>query len=158
MQNSISSLIPTQDVVNTKFVAVAMVLGLKLQKPGIYVTLDKENPASTGGVGHFLFETNLQNSVGRYLEIFEARTADADLETYLATLKLKPEQLAELEKKIAEALIVYGSKFLDQYQIVVKYVKEEVKRFVRTGGEPVYSNTGKLAGLQNFKLTQQDPE
>jgi hypothetical protein len=153
--NSVGTILPTQDVVNTKFVAVAMVLGLKLQKPGIYITIDEKNPASTGGVGHFLFETNLQNSVANYLKIFEAGTADADLETYLATLNLNPAQLAALEKKIAEALIVYGRKFLDQYQIVVRYVKDEVKRFTITDGDPVLNDRGQVVGRQGFTVTQE---
>jgi hypothetical protein len=153
MQNP-SSIVPTQDITNTKFAAIAIVLGLKLQKPGIYVTLDKEHPQSSGGQAHFLFETNLQNSVRSYLEIFNAGTADAELEDYLSKLDMPPAQLAALELKIAQALIVYGRKFLDQHQIVVRYVKDEVHRFVVTGGEPVLDAKGQVAGQQNFSITQ----
>ena len=153
MQNP-SSIVPTQDITNTKFASIAMVLGLKLQKPGIYVTLDKDHPQSSGGQAHFLFETNLNNAVHRYLQIFNAGTADADLEKYLSTLGLPAAQLAALELKIAEALIVYGRKFLDQHQVVVRYVKDEVKRFVITGGDPVTNDHGEVIGQQGFTITQ----
>lgn len=149
-----SNLIPTQDITNTKFVAVALVLGLKLQKPGVFVTITKEHPPSSGGQAHFLFETNIGNAVARYLEVFETGTADADLWDYLDTLKLKPGVREALEKNIAEALIAYGRKFLDQYQIVVRYVKDEVNRFVVTQGEPVYGPKGEIVGAQDFEIRQ----
>jgi hypothetical protein len=162
-----SSIVPTQDITNTKFVAIAMVLGLRLQKPGIYVTFDKEHPRewvrcpncgeklhATGGQGHFLFETNLSNSVRNYLQIFDAGTADVDLNEYLETLDIPPAKLEELEKKIAEGLITYGRQFLDQYQVMVRYVKDEVNQFVVTEGEPVYSKSGQIVGKQDFTITQ----
>jgi hypothetical protein len=149
-----SSRVPAGAIQNSKVAATFLTLGLKLQRPGIFVTLDKSHPASSGGVANFLFESNINNSVAQYLQTYEEGTADAALDAYLSNLPLSPTQRAELNKRFAAGLIVWGRRILDNYTVVVRAVKSEVNRFVVAGGEPVYSNTGALAGIQNFTITQ----
>jgi hypothetical protein len=145
------SQVPIDAITNTKVATVLATLGLTLA--GTFITYDKEHPQSSGGVAHFVFETSLNNTVQKYLAIYDAGIADVTLDKFLDSLKgqLPDAILIELEAKFAEALVVYGRKFLDNYNVVVKSLKKDIAKFVVTGGEPVYSG-GEIAGIQNFSV------
>ncbi len=149
MQN----LVPTDAIQNSKIATTFLTLGLQLSKPGIFVLYDKAHPKSTGGVAHFIFESSLSNTVQKYRKIYEAGIADVTLDDFLDRLKddLPADKHAALETHINEALVVYGKKLLDNYNVVIKTVKHETAHFAVVGGEPVYSR-GEIAGLQNFAI------
>ena len=152
MQNP-SSVVPLDAIKNTKQATTFLTLGLSLARPGIFITYDEDNRRSSGGVAHFLFETNVENTVAKYAKIYQEGTADVILDEFLGSLRgqVPDPVLAELETKIAEALIVYGKKLLDNYNVVVRALKDDIAKFVVTKGEPVYSG-GKIVGLQNFTV------
>lgn len=143
-------------VTNTKKATVLITLGLRLAKPGVFILYDKENPKSSGGVAHFLFESNLANVVRQCLRIYDEGRADGDLENFLNAAKGKSQELdrfiRELEPVIRDALIVHGRKFLDNYQVIVKSLKNDIAAYVKTGGTPIYDQQGKFAGIQDFSL------
>jgi hypothetical protein len=143
-------------VTNTKKATVLITLGLQLAKPGVFILYDKENPKSSGGKAHFLFQSNLANVVRQCLRTYDDGRADGDLETFLNAAKGKSPELDEfiraLEPKIRDALIVHGRKFLDNYQVIVKALKTEIAAYVKTGGTPVYDQNGTFAGIQDFSL------
>jgi hypothetical protein len=143
-------------VTNTKKATVLATLGLHLAKPGIFIIYDFEHPKSTGGIAHFLFESNLANIVQQCLKVYDAGTADGDLENFINSYKGKSQVLdefiAKLEPAIREALIVHGRKFLDNYQCIVKSLKTDIAAYVKTGGTPVFDQHGKFAGIQDFSL------
>ncbi len=143
-------------VTNTKKATVLITLGLQLAKPGVFILYDAEHPKSTGGVAHFLFESNLANVVRQCLRTYDEGRADGDLENLLNSFKGKSPELdafiAVLEPAIRDALIVHGRKFLDNYQVIVKSLKTEIAAYVKTGGTPVFDQQGKYAGIQDFSL------
>ena len=143
-------------VTSSKKATVLLTLGLPLAKPGVFILYDKEHPGSSGGVAHFLFESNLANIVQKCLRVYDAGTADGDLENFINSYKGKSAELdefiAKLEPGIRNALIVHGRKFLDNYQAVVKSLKEDIAAYVMTGGTPVFDQHGKFAGIQDFTL------
>jgi hypothetical protein len=143
-------------VTNTKKAAVLVTLGLPLAKPGVFILYDKDYPKSSGGVAHFLFQSNLGNIVQQCLRVYEAGTADGDLENFINSYKGKSPEIdafiAKLEPAIRDALIVHGRKFLDNYQVIVKSLKTEIAAYVKTGGTPVYDQQGRFAGIQDFAL------
>jgi hypothetical protein len=141
-------------ITNTKLATVLATMGLPLRKHGVYITYDKENPKSSGGTAHFLFEDSIQNRVGKLSEIYNEGKADEDLDNYLEVLKatMPPAAFEELESKITDALIVYGRKFLDNYQIFVKSLKSDIAKYVVTGGTPVFDSLGNYAGIKDFTL------
>jgi hypothetical protein len=149
----INQTIPVDGISNTKQAATFCTLGLALAQPGMFVVFDKDHPRSTGGTAKFLFESNLANTVQRYVKIYEDGLADLDLDNFLEELKvdLSPEKHADLEKHITEALLVYGRKILANYSTLVAFLRSDVNKFVLTGGDPVYSE-GKVVGLQNFQM------
>jgi hypothetical protein len=149
MQN----LIPTDSITDTKMAATLATLSLQFAKPGIFTLLDKDSPASTGGQAHYIFESSLSNTVRKYVKIYEDGVADVTLDEYLDTLKgkLSDKEWLELETKITEALVVYGKKILQNYSTLVHFIKSDVGKFIRTGGDPVI-HKGEVMGLQNFAI------
>lgn len=143
-------------VTNTKKATVLITLGLALAKPGVFILYDKENPKSSGGVAHFLFESNLANLVRQCLRIYDEGRADGDLENFINAAKGKSPEVDDfiraLEPVIRDALLVYGRRFLDNYQVIVKSLKTDIAAYVKTGGTPVYDRHGKFAGIQDFSV------
>jgi len=143
-------------VTNTKKATVLITLGLPLAKPGVFILYDADHPKSSGGIAHFLFQSNLANVVRQYLRTYDAGTADGDLENFVNSYKGKSAELdnfiAKLEPAIRDALIVHGRKFLDNYQVIVRSLKTEIAEYVKTGGTPIYDNQGQYAGIQEFSL------
>jgi hypothetical protein len=145
-------------ITNTKAACVLCTLGLRLAKPGVFITYDKQHPRSSGGVAHFLFETSENNEARRYLAIYEAGVAETALDDFLEGAKGQSRELdqfiAQLEKLILEALIVYGRRFLDNYQVIAKSLRDDISKYVITGGTPVFDSAGKVQAIENFKVTQ----
>jgi len=143
-------------VTNTKKATVLITLGLPLAKPGVFILYDVDHPKSSGGIAHFLFQSNLANAVRQHLRTYDAGTADGDLENFINSYKGKSAELddfiAKLEPAITDALIAHGRKFLDNYQVIVRSLKTEIAEYVKTGGTPIYDNQGQYAGIQEFSL------
>lgn len=143
-------------VTNTKQATVLITLGLPLAKPGVFILYDKDNPGSSGGVAHFLFESNVANAVRQYLRVYDEGQADGELDNFFASHRGKSPEIddfiRQLEPVIRNALIVYGRRFLDNYQVVVKSLKTDIAAYVKTGGTPIYDQHGQFAGIQDFTL------
>ena len=143
-------------VTNTKKATVLVTLGLPLAKPGVFILYDSDHPKSTGGIAHFLFQSNLANVVRQCLRTYDEGRADADLESLLNSYRGKSPEIdafiAKLEPAIRDALIVHGRKFLDNYQVIVKSLKTDIAAYVKTGGTPVFDQEGKFAGIQDFSV------
>jgi len=140
-------------ITNTKLATVLATMGMPLRKPGVYITYDKENPRSSGGTAHFLFEASPRLS--KLSSVYNDGKADSELDQYLdhtLRFKLSPEDLEELESKIRDALMVYGRKFLDNYQVIVKGLKDDIAKYVVIGGTPVFGPDGRFAGMQDFTV------
>ncbi len=151
-----SSLVPLDDITNTKKAATLVTLGLKLAPPplGIYKTFDEKHPPKkTGGLAHFVFESSVNNTVQKYLRIYDEGVSDVTLDNFLESLKseLPAARHAELERHIVESLLVWGRKILQNYAFLVQFINGDVSKFVVTGGDPVYAE-GRLAAIQNFSL------
>jgi hypothetical protein len=144
-------------ITNTKAATVLCTLGLRLARPGVWITYDREHPKSSGGTAHFLFESSQNNEVKRYLAIYEAGTAEMALDIFLDGLKGQSREMdgivVTLERLIAEALIVYGRRFLDNYNVVTRSLKDDIAKMVITGGTPVFGPDGKIAGIENFTVS-----
>ena len=145
-------------ITNTKAATVLCTLGLRLAKPGVYITYDKQHPVSSGGTAHFLFESSQDNEARKYLGIYDANIADVALDSFLDGAKGKTRELdqfiAQVEKLFLEALIVYGRRFLDNYQVIVKSLRDDISKYVITGGTPVFDAAGKVCGIENFSVKQ----
>jgi hypothetical protein len=146
----------TDPVTNTKKATVLITLGVPLQ--GVFIMQDREHPKSTGGQAHFVFESTVSNAVRRFLQVYDTGSADAELEIFIDKSKGISRELdefiAKLEPLIRDALIVNGRKFLDNYQVTVKDLKERVAIWRKTGGRPVYDKAGNVVAQEDFKLTQ----
>lgn len=143
-------------ITNTKTATVLMTLGLPLAKPGVFITYDKESPKSSGGTAHFLFDTNIKNAAKRHVATYDEGKSIDELETFLDGLRQRSDVpkglIEEIEAKLTDALIVYGRKFLDNYQVVVKSLKEDIKKWVVVGGTPIFDSNGNIAGIQDFSM------
>src|SRR5258708_4417194 len=95
-------------VTNTKKATVLITLGLPLAKPGVFILYDKENPKSSGGVAHFLFQSNLANIVRQCVRTYDEGRADADLESLINAYRGKSPEVDDflevLEPAIRDAL------------------------------------------------------
>ena len=135
---------------------------MRLAKPGVYITYDRQHPRSSGGVAHFLFESSQNNEARKYLAIYETGVADVVLDDFLDGAKGKNPEIdrfiSQLEKFLLEALIVYGRRFLDNYQVITKSLRDDISKFVVTGGTPVFDKAGKICAIENFKITQLNEE
>ncbi len=151
-----TSSIILDSITNTKTAAVLYTLGFQLSEPGVFITYDKDNPKSSGGQAHFLFKSSLSHAVERSVKTYNAGTADAELEEYVASLRecadIPNSVVDDLEKKIRDGLIVFGRKILDNYQVMVRDLKTKIAKHVVTGGTPVYGKDGQLAGIEGFSI------
>src|SRR5258708_318184 len=105
-------------ITNTKKATVLATLGFKFREGGaIFITYDENNPVSSGGTAHFLFESSIGNDVQKALHVYDAGTADEYLETFLEEAQGRSPEvdafIADLVPVIRDALIVNGRKFLD---------------------------------------------
>ena len=145
-------------ITNTRMATVLCTLGLPLAKPGVYITYDRKYPASSGGVAHFLFESSRNNEVRRYLAIYEIATADLALDEFLDKAKGKSRELDEfilqVEKLIIEALVVYGRRFLDNYNTIKRSLRDDISKYVVTGGTPVFDEKGNVAAIEDFQVRE----
>src|SRR5215475_8888786 len=143
---------------NTKAACLLCTLGLRLAKPGVYITYNQQHRVYSRGIAHFLFESSQNTEARRYLAIYDAGIADITLDSFLDESKGKSPEIdrfiSELEKLLLEALIVYGRRFLDNYDVISKSLKRDISKFVVTGGTPVFDKAGKVCAIENFKITQ----
>jgi hypothetical protein len=144
-------------VTNTKKATVLATLGFKFREGGaIFIQYDDERPKSTGGTAHFLFESSIGNDVQKALRVYDVGTADADLETFIESWQGRSTEvdafIKELVPAIRDALIVNGRKFLDNYTVMVKGLKEDIKKYVKTGGTPVFDKQGNVVAYEDFTI------
>src|SRR5260221_434952 len=143
-------------ITNTKLAAVLYTLGFQIAEPGVFITYDKDNPKSSGGQAHFLFKSSLSHAVEKSVKTYNEGAADAELDNFLDSLRecagIPNSVVDELENKFRAALLVYGRKFMDNYQVMVRDLKTKIAKHVVTGGTPVYGKDGQLAGIEGFSI------
>ena len=144
-------------VTNTKKATVLATLGFKFREDGaIFITYDENNPVSSGGTAHFLFESSIANDVQKALRTYDAGTADADLETFIEGWQGESPEvdafIKELVPAIRDALIVNGRKFLDNYNVIVKGLKNDIKKYVKVGGTPVFDKQGNVVAYEDVTV------
>lgn len=144
-------------VTNTKKATVLLTLGYQPREGGaVFIIYDKEAPKSTGGQAHFLFQSSIANDVQRALEVYDAGAADAELDHFLDAAELRSPELSEFVKElrpvIRHALIANGRKFLDNYQCVLRDLRNDIAKYVKIGGTPVFDKKGRYIGQQNFSI------
>lgn len=145
----------TDTITNTKVAVVFATLGLPFGEPAIWIAYDEEHPKSSGGVAHFLFQSDQANRVQRLRETFDEGTADVRLDELIEKAKQDPALVAfatELEKTVTDAIVVYGRKFLENYQRIVRFLREEANECVVIGGDPVYDESGNFVGKQGHRI------
>ncbi len=151
-----TSSIILDSITNTKIAAALYTLGFQLAEPGVFITYDKDNPKSSGGQAHFLFKSSLSHVVEKAVKTYNEGVADEELDEFLDSLRecadIPNSVVDDLEKKIHSAIIVYERKALNNYQVMVRDLKNKIAKHVVTGGTPVYGKDGELAGIEGFSI------
>lgn len=146
----------TDSVTNTKQAACLVTLGLPLQEKGICIVYDSENPKqSTGGVAHFRFASDPQNTLRKFVGIYDEGKADVTLDEFLDTAKQDANLekfIKDLEPVIAEAFMVWGRRFIENYTRLVSFLKDDAPQVAIIGGSPAYDDEGNLIGKQGFQV------
>ncbi len=136
---------------DTKQATVFSTLGLEWRFPAIYVIYDEEHPKSSGGVAHFNFASNEDNSFGDLLGIYEKGSADIELDAWLDSHEDR-EMIAELEPLLQKALVVWGRRFLENYRTIIRFLKTESPEIAHTKGDPVYDDKGNVVARSGMQI------
>src|ERR1700740_2864066 len=134
---------------DTKQAAVFATLGLPFKSPGVFVTFDKENPKSSGGVAHFVFASAAKNSVGDLQQVWDEAKAELYLDEHLKDNPL-------LAKMVTDAVLVYCRRALENYRTLIHFIKTDAPEFVITGGEPVPGVDGARQAFTIKKIRKGD--
>jgi hypothetical protein len=93
------------------------------------------------GEVYFSFEVPLENW-DRVNAVYAAGKADTELDLMLDRLKAEPAYAAigvELERKITDALIVYGRRYLENFQRTLQFLKSKARDIeIREKGAGAY--------------------
>lgn len=148
-------------VTDTKKAVVLATLGLKFvpteQGGGIYVSFDEKHPKSSGGVANFVFLNDTNDVVGRYARTYDEGTADRDLDKLLEAFKGSESPAVRaaveaLEAAFTKAAVVLGRRFLENYQRMVWFLREQAPEIVIIGGEAVQDPATGRSSFQGFRF------
>lgn len=148
-------------ITDTKTAVVLATLGLKLVPRelggGIYVQYDEAHPKSTGGLANFIFLSDTDNVVARYERTYQEGTADVELDAMLDVMKAHPSPevraaVTELEGAFVKAAVVLGRRFLENYQRMVHFLKEEAPELLIIGGRIQEDPQSGRSTLQGFRF------
>src|SRR5246127_595966 len=137
--------VPMGSIRDTKRAVVFATLGLPLD-PRIGILVIRETGQDRlDGEAYFTFKVDKQN-LDRVNEVYDAEKADFELDEMLDRLKADPASAAigtQLERMISDALIIYGRRFLENYQ--------RMKALLVTKGQDI-EITKKSSGAFAFKF------
>lgn len=140
--------VPKGSMKDTKRAVVFATLGLPLDPQIGILVMHESGQDRLDGEAYFSFNVDLAN-LDRVQSIYEAATADVELDKMLDRLKTDPAYFAigtQLERMISDALIVYGRRFLENYQ--------RMTRFLMARGQDI-EITKKRSGAFEFKFKLQ---
>src|SRR5215475_2807894 len=109
---------PKGSIKDTKRAVVFATLGLPLDPIAGILVLSRNGENRLDGEAHFTFDVPHDN-FNRVNHVYLAEKADIELDRMLEHLKADPAFAtiaADLERMISDALIVYGRRFLENYQ------------------------------------------
>jgi hypothetical protein len=114
--------VPNGSLKDTKRAVVFATLGLPLDPRIGILVMRKAGQDRLDSEAHYTFNITKEN-FDRVNAVYEAQKADVELDELLERLKAHPPYAAigtELERVISDALIIYGRRFLENYQRMVK--------------------------------------
>ena len=145
---------------NTKQAVAIATCGLPLV--AVHVEFNEEHPREIDGVkqpgiAHFVFTNDTENILDHYARLYDAGEADVEMDRMLDrfakdTNPAVRAAIAELEPAIVRALVVYGRRFLENYQRFVSFLKDEADEIIVMGGERTTDPETGRAALQNFRF------
>ena len=118
---------PKGSIKETKRAVVFATLGIPLDPVTGILVLCSESADRLDGEAYYSFNVPLDNW-DRVNEIYSAGTADVELDAAIDRLKADPNLgsiATELERSIGDALIVYGRRFLENYQRMVQCLMKQ---------------------------------
>lgn len=113
---------PKGSIKDTKRAVVFATLGLPLDPVTGILVMRSAGQDRLDGEAHFTFNVPIEH-FERVNRVYSAEKADVELDLMLERLKTQPAYAgigAELERMITDALIVYGRRFLENYQRIVQ--------------------------------------
>lgn len=121
--------VPKGSIKDTKRAVVFATLGLPLDPDNGILVLCSASGDRMDGEAYYSFNVPLENW-DRVNEIYGTGTADVALDEALERLKADPALVAivtDLERRISDALIVYGRAFLENYHRMVQCLMSKGK-------------------------------
>jgi len=121
--------VPNGSIKDTKRAVVFATLGLPLDPVNGILVLCSTSGNRMDGEAHYNFNVPLENW-DRVNEVYSAAKADVELDKALERLKSDPVHASignELERRISDALIVYGRAFLENYSRMVQCLMSKGK-------------------------------
>lgn len=137
--------VPQGSINDTKRAVVFATLGLPLDPRIGILVMRQAGQDRLDGQAHFTFNVEKQH-LDRVNAVYDAGKADAELDEMLDRLKTDPAYAAigtQLERMVSDALIIYGRRFLENYQ--------RTTRLLMTKGRDI-EITEKPAGAFQFKF------
>ena len=116
--------VPRGSIKDTKRAVVFATLGLPLDPIIGILVLRATGQDRLDGEAHFTFNVPLEQW-DRVNQVYGAEMADIELDRMLDRLKGEPAYAAigtELERMVTDALIIYGRRFLENYQRTVQFL------------------------------------
>jgi hypothetical protein len=126
---------------DTKRAVVFATLGLPLDPLSGILVMRSDGQDRLDGEVYFSFDVPLENW-DRVNAVYAAGKADTELDLMLDRLKAEPAYAAigvELERKITDALIVYGRRYLENFQRTLQFLKSKARDIeIREKGAGAY--------------------
>jgi hypothetical protein len=126
---------------DTKRAVVFATLGLPLDPATGILIMRSNGQDRLDGEAYFSFDVPLENW-DRVNAVYAAGKADTELDLMLDRLKAEPAYAAigaELERKITDALIVYGRRYLENFQRTLQFLKSKARDIeIREKGAGAY--------------------
>jgi len=116
--------VPRGTMKDAKKAVVFATLGLPLDPVIGILVMRSSGQDRMDGDAHFTFNVPIEN-FDRVCQVYAAGDADTELDEMLDRLKADPSYAAvgsRLERLISDALIVYGRRFLENYQRMVGFL------------------------------------
>ena len=121
--------VPKGSTNDTKRAVVFATLGLALDPTTGIMVMHSAGQERLDGEVYFNFNVPLENW-DRVNAVYAAGQADTELDAMLERLKADPAYAAigaELERRITDALIVYGRRYLENFQRILQFLKSKAR-------------------------------
>lgn len=139
--------VPQGSIKDTKRAVIFATLGLPLDPAIGILVLVPDGTDRLDGEAYFTFNVQKEH-LDRCNDVYNRATADVELDQMLERLKAEPASAAigtQLERMISDALVIYGRRFLENYQRMTSLLMSK--------GRDI-EITRKPAGAFQFKFTR----